>query len=195
MTDELEFLISQYADGTLGDADSRALEATLATDAEARAVLEKHRRVTLILRDMPTAAIPDAQWDRLSARIGSAVARAPEPVEDVPMVYRLFAGRFAWAAVGLAATVFIAAGLGIRIFVGGHGKTLPHHVPIAVERLLHVSGPKAQVASGPAMTDVSIGPGKGFAALSAGGGASPRASVLIAGGAPGTDDSASQAPF
>ncbi|HEX4125255.1 MAG TPA: hypothetical protein VHY37_11055 [Tepidisphaeraceae bacterium] len=201
MDDELEFLISQYADGTLGEAESRALEAKLAEDAEARAVLEKHRRLTVRLRALPTPPMSDVQWDRLSARIGSAVAKTPKPSEreEVPMAYRLFAGRFAWAAVGLAASVFIAAGLAIRIFVGGHGKPISSHVPVAVRRLMHVSGPRAQVASGPAMTDVSIGPGKALAGRGGagiyGGVVSRPSSVLVASGGRAADDSAPQTPF
>jgi anti-sigma-K factor RskA len=194
MNDELEFLISQYADGTLGDAESRALEARLAEDGEARAELEKHRRVIGMLREMPTAPQMQAvQWDRLAARIESAVARAPEPAE-APASYRLFAGRFAWGAVGLAASVLIAVGVMLHTspVQTGHGPGLPIGV---AKRFARVIGPRAQVADGPAMTEVSIGPGKGVAADITGDGVTRHSSVLVASGAVATDDTTPQMPF
>jgi anti-sigma factor RsiW len=197
MNEELEFLISQYADGTLGEEASRALEARLAEDAEARALLAEHRRMIGVLRDMP---MPAVAWDRLAARIGSTIAAAPEPGEaEAPASYRLFAGRFAWAAVGLAASVLIAAGLSLRIFLGGHARQSPAGPgTIALERIIHVTGPRAQVAEGPATVDVSIGPGKGLAERGPniyGDVVSRPSSVLVASGAPATDDTTPQLPF
>jgi anti-sigma-K factor RskA len=194
MNEELEFLISQYADGTLGEEASRALEAQLAEDAEARAVLDAHRRLTGMLRDMPLPA--GVQWDRLAARIDSAITDAAEEAE-APASYRMFTSRFAWGAVGLAASVLIAAGLAIRMF-GGPAHTLPGHVEVAVTHLMHVTGPSVEVATGPAMSDVSIGPGKGLANQSApniyGDLVSRPSSVLVASGAPAADDTP-QLPF
>ena len=70
--EQLEFQISQYADGTLPAEDVAALEAVLASDAEARALLEDFRKIeTSIKRE---TALPAMDWDRLRKRISNAVA-------------------------------------------------------------------------------------------------------------------------
>ena len=68
--DELEFSISQYLDGTLPEAQRPALEARLAEDAEAQAILAEERALTRLLRSEP---LPEVRWDGLS----SAGTRAP----------------------------------------------------------------------------------------------------------------------
>ena len=51
MIDEtLEFRISQYADGTLPAAEVADLEAILASDAEARALLDEYRKLDVVLK-------------------------------------------------------------------------------------------------------------------------------------------------
>jgi anti-sigma factor RsiW len=197
MNEELEYLISQYADGTLGDEATRTLEARLAGDAEARTALDAHRRLIGLLRDLPMPA--GVQWDRLGARIERSIAAAPDPAE-VASSYRLFTGRFAWGAVGLAASVMIAAGVAIRMLGGGDGVApiVPHAEQVAIKSFAKVVGPRAEVAIGPAMSEVSIGPGKAMASRGGpniyGDLVSRPATVLVASGAPATDDTP-QPPF
>src|SRR5579872_3481880 len=73
--EELEISITQYLDGTLPAEQRAALEAVLATDASARALLEEHRRLDAAMRSaMP---MPDVDWENLGRRISDAVADAP----------------------------------------------------------------------------------------------------------------------
>ena len=62
--EELEFAITQYLDGTLPVEDVAALEARLAEDAEARALLEQHQRLLVMLR--ADAGGPAVAWDELA---------------------------------------------------------------------------------------------------------------------------------
>ena len=106
--DELEFQISQYLDGTLGEADRSALEGRLASDAEARALLDEYRRVDVALKAAP---LPAVDWDALSARISGAVA---EQQDEPATTYRIGFFRTI-AGLAVAACVLAAVGLGIRL--------------------------------------------------------------------------------
>src|SRR5439155_12419775 len=100
--EQLEFQISQYADGTLPAEDVAALEAVLASDAEARALLEDFRKIeTSIKRE---TALPAMDWDRLRKRISNAVAAEDDRASRV---YRIGAW---WGRVAVAAIVLIAVG-------------------------------------------------------------------------------------
>ena len=104
--DELEFAISQYLDGNLAAAEESALEARLASDADARALLAEYRSLDRVLRSSP---VPDVDFDALGSRIRTAVAAQAEPAQS----YRLHWVRTV-AALALAACVVIAVSLGIR---------------------------------------------------------------------------------
>jgi negative regulator of sigma E activity len=104
--DELEFAISQYLDGNLAAAEESALEARLASDADARALLAQYRGLDRALRGAP---LPNIDWDQLAGRIATAVAKQDEPAQS----YRLHWVRTA-AGLALAACVVIAVSVGIR---------------------------------------------------------------------------------
>lgn len=106
--DELEFQISQYLDGTLGEAARSALEARLAVDAEARAMLDEYRRLDAALKAAP---LPAVNWDALSSQISAAVA---EQQEEPATTYRIGAFR-TMAGVALAACALIGIGFGVRL--------------------------------------------------------------------------------
>src|SRR5688500_20230694 len=102
--DELEFSISQYLDGTLGEAEEAALETRLASDADARALLGEYRRLD---RTLKAAPLPAFDYGALSDRISAAVAREDEPAQS----YRLHWVRTA-AGLAIAACVVIAVEIG-----------------------------------------------------------------------------------
>jgi len=85
-TDQLEYSIAQYADGTLPAAERAALEARLATDERARAMLEAYRRLDAAIAGVRAAdAVPAVRWDDLAARIARATAALPmpSPAQDI----------------------------------------------------------------------------------------------------------------
>ena len=61
--DELEISITQYLDGTLADDEREPLEAHLAEDPAAQALLVGERVLTELLRSQP---LPEVRWDRLA---------------------------------------------------------------------------------------------------------------------------------
>jgi anti-sigma factor RsiW len=154
--DELEFSISQYLDGGLAEEDQAALEALLATDAEARALLADYRRVDLALKSRP---LPAVDWDALAGHICAAVAdRAEEPAVS----YRI-GGFRTMAALALAACVVVGIGLGIRLLqpsqsnpTGGALALKPAKPP--VEIVVVDSRPAAPAPSTAPVAAIAVGP-------------------------------------
>ena len=101
--DDLEFLISQYVDGTLRGGQLEALEARLKLDPAARAVLAEYRALDAQLKALPK---PNVRWDALAEQISTAVAEAEAPAQS----YRLADYRWANRWVAVAAAVLVAAG-------------------------------------------------------------------------------------
>jgi len=74
ITEDLEFQISQYTDGTLPAAERAALEARLVDDAEAREMLAEYRRLgERLSHDLPP--LPEVKWDRLADQLSRAIGR------------------------------------------------------------------------------------------------------------------------
>jgi anti-sigma-K factor RskA len=156
--EHLEFLISQYADGTLDEADRAAVERRLESDAEARAMLEEHRAVTRLVRAAP---LPQVRWDRLAETISGAI-------ED-EMSARM--RRASWAIrpirpmwIAMAASVLIAAGIAVH-FVMGPRNTATHPTggttPAPRTLLVELSQPDRP--QGRVVSDISIGAGGTYA--------------------------------
>ena len=73
--DDLEFLIAQYADGSLDAKRSAELEAVLRRDEDARAILEAYRAINGALTGIVASQpVPEVQWDRLATSISRKVA-------------------------------------------------------------------------------------------------------------------------
>ena len=68
--EQLEFAITQYLDGTLPAGDVGALERRLLEDAEARRLLEAHRKLTEMLR---ADAGPALAWDEVASDLSAVV--------------------------------------------------------------------------------------------------------------------------
>jgi negative regulator of sigma E activity len=68
--EQLEFAITQYLDGTLPAEDVGALELRLAEDAQARGLLEEHRKLTAMLRSEP---LPALVWNELAKDLSAVV--------------------------------------------------------------------------------------------------------------------------
>jgi len=73
--DDLEFLIAQYADGSLSSEQASGVEAMLRRDPRARQALEAYRSVDAALTELVGAhPAPEVRWDRLADRISRQVA-------------------------------------------------------------------------------------------------------------------------
>jgi negative regulator of sigma E activity len=192
---DLESSISQYLDGNLPPAELSALEARLAEDPDAQAMLAEYRQLDAVLKSVP---LPAVRWDELARWISANVQAAhpdqttrlyrrplwssgPRPPADAASdqtsrAYRMpFWIRLA-VPLSLAASVLIALGLGIRMFMR-HGT--PHTdvvvQPPTTEKTttsrssgsgtvlaqgssVIVVGPETEKPAGPVEAEVSVGP-------------------------------------
>ncbi len=143
-SDELEYSISQYLDGNLPPLQRAALEEQLATDAEARALLDEYRQLDAALKKaMP---VPPIAWDRLADQLSKALAAEEAPIRHYSIGSMGWAGRLA-----VAASLLLAIGIAVQL---SHRPTqLPRSAPVML-----VSGPAIEQSSGPVLAQISIGP-------------------------------------
>jgi anti-sigma factor RsiW len=153
--DELEFSISQYLDGTLAGDEEAALEARLAVDADARALLAEYRTLDAALKAAP---LPAVDWDKLAAHVCGAVAREEEPATS----YRIGFVR-TMTRLALAACVLVGLGFGIRMLqraqtnpTGGAVAQKPTKPP--VEIVVVDASPAAPAASTEPVGAIVVGP-------------------------------------
>jgi anti-sigma-K factor RskA len=150
ISEELEFRIAQYADGSLPAAEVAELEAALAADAEARALLEEYRKLDTILK-AEAPALPNVRWDRLADHISKAV----DDEDRATTTYTITSWWVRSAAV--AAVVAIAFGV-VALWPRGNGNIAqndPNDHPTAVA-LIEVGGP--ETSSKPAVEEISVEP-------------------------------------
>jgi anti-sigma factor RsiW len=146
-SEELEFAISQYADGTLPNGEVAALEEILKKDASAQAMLREYRQLDHLLQDkLPPQ--PNEQWDRLQEYVSDVI-----DTEDTLRTPQALA-RLRWPArMAIAAAVLLAFGLSMVIISSN-----ARHVP-----MVQVTGPTVEEARGDAVAHVEIGPSPALA--------------------------------
>jgi anti-sigma factor RsiW len=165
--EDLEFLISQHADGMLDPARADEIERLIASDADARAIWLEHRRVNQLVRAAPD--LPRLDWDRVAGMISSHIDQAESAERE--RVIRLPVGR--WAAVGhwSVRVAAVAALLLVGIFIRQAGRTTPTgglsapvlarvievQVPAATEVAVAPINRVLQVSIVPAPADVPTG--------------------------------------
>ena len=155
--DQLEFQISQYADGTLSSDETAALDEIFARDADARAMLAEYRRLDAMLkREMP---LPAMAWDKLAAGLSEAVAHEEIPTRTL----RIWTTR-TWTRVAMAAVVLLAVGTTLLWHLRpASNNTVVVNPPTAVENdqptaLVSVTGPASEAGAGAPVAVVEIGP-------------------------------------
>jgi hypothetical protein len=158
ISEELEFSISQYVDGTLPPAERESLEHILTENVEAKSLLDEYLRLNIVLRRSP---LPAMNFDALAMSISSAVDDAEE--ERIAGRYRMPSWvRAAALPLSLAASILIVAGVGIQAYLAHHS-IIPspsfNHPTASNEQMAIEIGPTAPASSGPSQEDVSIGPG------------------------------------
>jgi len=138
--DDLEFLISQYVDGTLVGGKREAMEARLKLDPAARAVLAEYRALDAQLKSLPRL---DVRWDAFAEQVSAAVAEAEEPAQS----YRLSDYRWANRWFAVAAAVLIAAGTAFVAIRNGGSRT-PKSIAIV----------NPEPATAAIVTEIALGP-------------------------------------
>ena len=155
---ELEFSISQYVDGTLPDEARPALEEVLATDSSARALLAQERAMTELLRLAPR---PHVQWEEFGDQVSAAI----DEQSQVPLAGASFWMRLRTpVALAAAASVLLAIGLAVHMSLGRKGAIGIGTAPVGSQVVVtDVRLSEEEPSGGPAVIDVSIGPGGRYA--------------------------------
>lgn len=151
--EQIEFLISQYVDGTLPASESAALESLLARDAEARELVAEYRQLDAALKASP---VPAVRWDRFAEHLSQKIADEPEPVNSYKITFVQRTVRFA-----IAATILLVSGLVIRSYL--IDETPPADV-MALNETIEVTGPVAEAPAGQSVVQIAIGPSPEIAA-------------------------------
>lgn len=161
--DELEISISQYLDGTLGEDERLAVEARLADDAEAQALLAEDRELTAALRSVP---LPEVHWDRLAESISSAIDdQLAERTERASWWLRLRMP----AGLAVAASALLAIGIAVHVLqrpsagIKPNPNPNPGMVAVAASSVLVIEGPQADAPTGHAVAEITIGAGGSYA--------------------------------
>jgi anti-sigma factor RsiW len=173
--EQLEFLISQYADGSLPESERALVDLRLQTDADARALLEEYRSLDATLKSsMP---LPAVNWDRLAEHLSDAVATQRDEAHASGVWGRIgFGVRLAIAACVMLAAVGLVVWTAMKsggtpnttlVQGGGNNPVVnPSHVAVnpdlAPEQrpapVVIVRGPAAQSAPAAPVVVVSVGP-------------------------------------
>ncbi len=158
LDEQIEFAISQYIDGSLPGDERSALEARLANDSGARALLAEYRRLEATLRSTP-AAIPEVRWDALAEHISASIDHDERERLLLPIGNTASRSRFRLMPLAAAAAFVLASGIAVLVF----NKSDPTHsvapAPRLESQVAYVEGPQPEIAPGPSETIVSsIGP-------------------------------------
>jgi anti-sigma factor RsiW len=146
-SDQLEYAISQYLDGTLAPLESAALEERLASDAEARELFSEYQRLDGVVKNaLPE---PEVDWSTFSTQLRGRLADAEAPIKH----YRLSFRTIGWATA-IAASVVMAAGVAIPLLTRHGDPVGPRSSSHAVAEVV---GPTVEPSTGPAVADVTIG--------------------------------------
>ena len=169
--DNLQFALSQYADGTLAETQRGAVEQLLVHDAEARQTVAEYRRLSMLLA-ASVRPLPSVDWPRLTQQISGAIDRSHSipgtaaigAEQAASEAYSVAWGRgpLLWA---IAASLVIASSL-VWLSLQQSSKVTPALAitppaiiePIQVAQIADVRVFQGDIASGPAVIHVSVGP-------------------------------------
>ena len=146
-SEQLEYQISQYLDGTLNEFERQQLEAHLATNPAARELLREYQKLDSVLRS--GVGLPAVNWDRFAQHVSDQLADEPVPAKIYVMPV--------WRRVGtvaMAASVAIAVSLGVWIVLKSETNT-GQISPAAVVR---VTGPAVEQGTDAGTLVVQLAP-------------------------------------
>ena len=167
--EQTEFLLSQYLDGDLGEAERAALERRLEADARLAALLEELRATDRLVNAwaMP---VPELDWDRFTNQ-ASAKRQNYDAQRRRGRILRLYAPLSAAAAIALAVTVYIAAERQVSVSEPAPVALVSVHRADAWRGSLEQEQVRAEVSfdrSAPPITDPVTGPSSSVAVASVG---------------------------
>jgi hypothetical protein len=159
----LDFLISQYVDGTLEVADKKSVEQKLLTDPEARRLYAEHHEVQDLLDDFGSR-IPLVNWGEFDAKLETRLEAEARGKQRVSLFRRRL------RPVAAAAALAIAAGLGYTLHAYSNHKSdliapnrnLPVAMGVATANVVFLDKPVATQPSYSGIRVVDAGaPGSG----------------------------------
>lgn len=162
--EQFEFLISQYADGTLPESERALVELRLRNDGETRALLDEFRTLDASLKHL--MPLPAVHWDRLADHLSEAVADHRETRAAIVLGRIGNFGRLAIAACVVLAVGGVALwtqsksrdrGSDAAVVITTTNNVTPAGTPIATP-LVIVRGPAPQAPSSNPVVVVSVGP-------------------------------------
>jgi anti-sigma factor RsiW len=151
--EQLEFAISQYADGTLPPSQRAALEARLGTSPALMAMLDEYREFGGAFRDA-SPALPAINWERLAVHLSDAVAQSD--VQDDDHV-RGYESPWAMPRVMRMASLAVAACLALAIGISFERRAKPAAAPVGPSEIA-VAGPAADAPAGAVVEQIAVGP-------------------------------------
>lgn len=149
-TDQLEFAITQYLDGTLSEFDKRVLEERLAGDAEARLLLEEYRHLDAMLRG--SRELPSLDYEAMARSISQSIEEEESHVAEPIRMPIVWVRRFA-----IAAGVMLAVAVGWRFIPHNGSDTAPQPGEMIVK------GPTIDAAPDAPAISIAVGPSKAMA--------------------------------
>lgn len=166
--EQLEFLISQYADGSLPESERALVELRLLNNPEARALLEEYRALDASLKS--SMVLPAVNWERLAEHLSEVVAeqeetRAATVLGRIGTFGRLAIAACVVLAVGGVAlwTAMKSDGGDTRVVQNTNHATGPNTTNITPPDarpapLVVVRGPAPEAADAAPVVVVSVGP-------------------------------------
>ena len=150
-TQHLEFLISQYVDGTLDAPTRKTIEQQLLTDPAARELYKEHRETQDLLDDLGSR-IPLINWNEFESQLSTRLEN-----EEAGTRMQISAWRRWLRPVAVAASLIFAVGLGYMwANVQGTAKVAKTDQPPAVIPMNTVQFPDRPMAKLPASSEIGI---------------------------------------
>lgn len=111
ISEELEFSLSQYVDGTLPPDERLAVEQVLAREPAAQAYIAEERALVAKLRQIAGPPL-NVDWQKFAARVSAQVAEASLPDDESARRLKPPASHLWWRpVVAIAASVLVLLGL------------------------------------------------------------------------------------
>jgi anti-sigma-K factor RskA len=157
ISEDLEFQISQYVDGTLPAAERKSIDELVQRSGEARQVLAQYRQLDRKLATLRQS--PGVRFDRLAVEISAQIDQLEQSRAGIGVAGRIGFFSTRWR---IAAAVMVSlAGLIVARHATRSSAVSPK---IAAPAVVDVTGPQADVATGPTALDVTVGPSPALAA-------------------------------